>query len=71
MVRFSLRKKLLEGGDALFEASKLANAHGRLLEVLRYLETAVSRPPPHGCLTVYRPTASTTGPPGRLKNIYP
>ncbi len=37
MVRFSFRKKLLKGKNALFEAIKLANAHGRLLGVLRYL----------------------------------
>ncbi len=38
MVRlsFSFRKKLLKGGNALFEAVDLANAHGRLLVVLRY-----------------------------------
>ena len=31
MVRFSFRKKLLKGKNVLFEAIKLANAHGRLL----------------------------------------
>ncbi len=37
MVRFSFRKKLLRGGNVPFKAVKLANAHGRLLGVLRYL----------------------------------
>ena len=36
MVRFSFRKKLRRGGNALFQTMKLANAHGRLLGVLRY-----------------------------------
>ncbi len=34
--RFSFRKKLLKGKNALFEVIKLANAHGSLLGVLRY-----------------------------------
>ncbi len=33
MVRFSSRKKLVEGKNVLFEATKLANGHGRLLGV--------------------------------------
>ncbi len=37
MARFSFRKKLLEGKHVLFKAIKLANAHGRLLGVLRYI----------------------------------
>ena len=37
MVRFSFCKKLLKAGKALFKATLLANAHGRLLGVLRYL----------------------------------
>ncbi len=36
MVRFSFRKKLLEGENVLFKPTMLANAHGRLLGVLRY-----------------------------------
>ena len=35
MVRFSFCKKLLKGENALFKAIKFANAHGRLLGVLR------------------------------------
>ncbi len=35
MVRFSFRKKLLEGENALFKPAMPANAHGRLLGVLR------------------------------------
>ena len=38
IVRFSFRKKLLEGENVLFMGIKLANAHGRLLGVLRYLD---------------------------------
>ncbi len=38
MVRFSFCKKLLKGEKALFEAINFANAHGRLLGVLRYIE---------------------------------
>ena len=36
MVRFSFRKKLLEGENVLFKPTLSANAHGRLLGVLRY-----------------------------------
>ncbi len=35
MVRFSFRKKLLEGENVLFKPTILTNAHGRLLGVLR------------------------------------
>ncbi len=39
MVRFSFRKKLLEGENALFKSTMSANAHGRLLGVLRYFSS--------------------------------
>ncbi len=38
MVRFSFRKKLLKGENVLSQATLPANAHGRLLGVLRYPE---------------------------------
>ena len=37
MARFSFRKKLMKGENALLKAIEFANAHGRLLGVLRYL----------------------------------
>ncbi len=36
IVRFSFRKKLLEEENVLFKPTMPANAHGRLLGVLRY-----------------------------------
>ncbi len=38
MIRFAFRKKLLKDGNVPFKAVELANAHGRLLGVLRYLD---------------------------------
>ena len=37
MVRFLIRKKLLKGENVLSKATMPANAHGRLLGVLRYV----------------------------------
>ena len=71
----------LSGNSRLTAAStreKEAPSHSRLHTAVSwvinclcdiYLETAVWRPPPHGCLAVYRTTASQ--PPGGFKNTYP
>ena len=38
IVQFAFRKKLLEGGNVLLKTTVAANAHGRLLGVLRYFK---------------------------------